>query len=531
MSSRSSQSISKLQSLNPSTLEVVGEVDCTRPEAVADIVRAARDGFPAWRDLGLEKRTKVLENARKLLLERTDDFARLITLEMGRPYVESVVMEMEASVDLLGYYVRKAPKFLKDKKVPLHNIFFKRRKSHIHFEPLGVLGVIAPWNWPLLIPLGFIAPGLLAGNAIVFKHSDLTPLLAVKIREVFLDAGVPEPVFQIVQGRGDVGAALVDAPTERIFFTGSTDVGRRVMEHASRSLKKAVLELGGSDPAIVCEDADIEIASSGIVWGGFNNCGQNCNGVERVYVHESVADRFIQRIVEKTGRLRVGDGMDPDTDVGPMASEAQMKKMESVVRAAQARGGKILCGGKRTPKLKGYFFEPTVVLWSRSNPAPADEELFGPVLFVTPVSGDDEAVGLANRSCFGLAASVWTKDGGRGERIACRIESGTVMVNDVVVSFGIADAGWTGVKMSGVGWVHGEKGLDEMVNIQYIHRDQQVHTQKFWWFPYSGKMIAAMKAGMRFMFGGILDRAKAAPAALKHFAAYLVLNRRRKDKW
>jgi acyl-CoA reductase-like NAD-dependent aldehyde dehydrogenase len=521
-----------LRSLNPSTLETVGEVEITRPEEVDEIVRKAREEYPAWRDLGLNKRTRVLKKAQRLLLERADGFARLITLEMGRPYVESVVMELEASVDLVGYYAGHAPKFLRDRNVPLHNIFFKRRKSRVHFEPLGVLGVIAPWNWPLLIPLGFIAPGLLAGNAIVLKHSELTPLLAVRIREVFLEAGVPEAVFQVVQGFGDAGAALVDARTERIFFTGSTEVGRKVMEHASRSLKKAVLELGGSDPALVCEDADIENASSGIVWGGFNNCGQNCNSIERVYVHESVAERFTGRVIEKAERLRVGDGMDPATDIGPLASEAQLKKTESIVRAARAAGGRVLCGGERLPSLKGYFFEPTVVLWSRSNPAPADEEVFGPLIHVTPVSGDDEAVRLANRSRFGLAASVWTSNGKRGEAIARRIESGTVMVNDAIISFGIAEAGWTGVKMSGVGWVHGEKGLDEMVNIQYIQRDPQFHMQKYWWFPYTGKMAEGMKAGMAFLFGrGILGRIAAVPAVLKHFAAYLLMNRRRKDKW
>jgi acyl-CoA reductase-like NAD-dependent aldehyde dehydrogenase len=431
----------------------------------------------------------------------------------------------------MGYYTRKAPGFLKDRRVPLHNVFFKRRKSYVHFEPLGVLGVIAPWNWPVLIPLGFIAPGLLAGNAIVFKHSELTPLVAEELRRLFLDAGVPEAVFQIVQGRGDVGAALVDAPTERIFFTGSTEVGQKVMAHASRSLKKAVLELGGSDPAIVCEDADIENASSGLVWGGFNNCGQNCNSVERVIVNESVADRLIEALVEKTKCLRVGDGMDPGTDVGPLASEAQLKKTEAVVRSAEAGGGRILCGGKRPEGLKGCFYEPTVILWSRANPAPADIELFGPVLYVTPAAGDGDAVRLANASCFGLAASVWTSDGERGERIGRAVESGTVMVNDVVVSFGIAEAGWTGVKKSGVGWVHGEKGLDEMVNIQYVHRDRQNHLQKFWWFPYSERMVRGMKAGMTFLFDRSLTRKAAAlPAVLRHFTGYLLLNRRRKDK-
>jgi acyl-CoA reductase-like NAD-dependent aldehyde dehydrogenase len=520
-----------LQSINPATLEMVGQVPVTPPETVAERVASAQAVFPAWRDAGLKTRIAALERARQLLLERSERFGRLITAEMGRPYVESMVMEMEASVDLMGYYCRKAPDFLRDRRVPLHNLFFKRRKSYIHFSPLGVLGVIAPWNWPVLIPLGFIAPGLLAGNAVVFKHSELTPLIAEELRRLFLDAGVPEAVFQTVHGGGDVGAALVDAKTERIFFTGSTEVGQKVMAHAARSLKKAVLELGGSDPAIVCDDADIDNASSGIVWGAFNNCGQNCNSVERVIVDASVADRLIEAVVEKTKRLRIGNGADPGTDVGPLASEAQLQKTEAIVRSATGRGGRVLCGGRRPQGMAGYYFEPTVIQWSRSNPAPADDELFAPVLYVTPSIGDGDAIRLANGSCFGLAASVWTTDRNRGERIGRAVESGTVMVNDVVVSFGIPEAGWTGVKKSGVGWVHGEKGLDEMVNIQYVHSDPQIRLQKFWWFPYSGRMVRGMKAGMTFLFDRRpLRKIAALPEVLRQFTGYLLLNRRRKDK-
>lgn len=529
MSSPRSESI--LKSFNPATLEIVGQVAVTPPEAVAEAVASAQAAFPAWRDAGLKTRISVLERARQLMLDRSERFARLITEEMGRPFVESMVMEMEAGVDLLGYYTRKAPDFLRDRRVPLHNVFFKRRRSYIHFSPLGVLGVIAPWNWPVLIPLGFIAPGLLAGNAVILKHSEMTPLVAEELRRLFLDAGVPEAVFRTVQGGGDVGAALVDAKTERIFFTGSTEVGQRVMAHASRSLKKAVLELGGSDPAVVCDDADIENASSGVVWGAFNNCGQNCNSVERVIVDASVADPFIEAVVEKTKRLRLGNGMDPGTDVGPLASEAQLKKTEAIVRAAESRGGRVLCGGRRPRGMAGYYYEPTVIQWSRSNPAPSDEELFAPILYITPSIGDGDAIRMANGSCFGLAASVWTADRKRGERIGRAIESGTVMINDVIISFGIGEAGWTGVKKSGVGWVHGEKGLDEMVNIQYVHSDPQLRMQKFWWFPYSEGMVRGMKAGMTFLFDRrILRKLAALPEVLRQFTGYLLLNRRRKDK-
>ena len=520
-----------LKSINPATLEVVGEVEATPPKKVESIVEQARQAFSVWRDLGLEARTRILKRAQQCLLDECEAFAGLITEEMGRPVVESMVMELEASVDLMGYYTKRAERFLGDRRVPLHNVFFKRRRSTLHFEPLGVLGVISPWNWPLLIPLGCIVPALLAGNAVVFKPSELTPLFGLKIRELFLEAGLPDGVFQVVQGAAAVGKALVESRVEKIFFTGSTAVGQEVMEEAARSFRKAVLEMGGSDPAIVCEDADLDVSSSGIVWGGYSNCGQNCNGVERVYVNETIARAFIDRIVEKVKQLRVGNGASPDTDVGPLASEAQRDKMENIVRNAVNKGAEVLTGGHRMDGLPGYFFEPTVILWDKAIPQPVDEEIFGPIVYVTPVKDDDEAVGLANRSTFGLAGSVWTASVRRGRQIAHRLESGTVMINDVIVSFGMSEVSWTGVKRSGVGWVHGEKGLDEMVNIKYINRDPQSHTQKFWWFPYNAGMVRGMKAGMDFLFARRLGaKLKSIPDVLRSFTGYLVLNRKRGDK-
>ncbi len=520
-----------VRSINPATLETLGEVEATAPDKVEGFVERAREGFPAWRDLGFEKRSEVIQKAQRFLLERSEEYARWITLEMGRSYVESLVLELEASVDLMGYYAKRARKFLGGRRLPVHNIFFKRRESTVHFQPLGVMGIISPWNWPLLIPLGFLVPALLAGNAVVFKHSELTPLFGVKIRELFLEAGVPEEIFQIVQGMGSVGAALVDSSVEKIFFTGSTAVGQKVMLRAARLLKPVVLEMGGSDPAIVCEDADLDITSSGIVWGGFNNCGQNCNGVERVYVHERVAEPFIDLVVEKAKQLRIGNGMNLEIDMGPVASQGQLLKMEAIVEMAVKMGAEVLTGGRRIENLDGYFFEPTLIRWDKSIPQPTDVEIFGPIITVTPVESDDEAVRLANRSSFGLASSVWTGDAEHGKRIARQLEAGTVMINDVVVSFGISEASWTGVKNSGMGWVHGEKGLDEMVNIQYINRDPQAHTQKFWWFPYTEEMVSAMKAGMNFLFGRSLRRRLSGlPRIVKNFTGYLLMNRRRGDK-
>jgi succinate-semialdehyde dehydrogenase/glutarate-semialdehyde dehydrogenase len=518
-------------SINPATLETVGEVKITTPESVETAVRTAWSGFPGWRDLGLFKRAEVIKSAQQLFLDRKEEVARLITLEMGRPFCESLVLEVQSSIDLMGYYARRAKKLLEDRRVPLHSIFFRRRESILHFEPLGVLGIICPWNWPLLIPLGGIVPALLSGNGVVFKPSEITPLTGELIREFFLDAGVPENIFQIVHGVGTTGSALVNSSVEKIFFTGSTEVGQKVMEQAAIGLKKSVLEMGGNDPAIICDDADQEITSSGMVWGGYSNCGQNCNGIERIYVHESIADSVIDNMLKKIKRLRVGNGMESHVDIGPLASEMQLKKIEAIVKNADEMGAECLTGGQRIKGLPGYFFEPTLYLWNRSISRPPDQEIFGPVVYITPVKDDEEAVQLSNNSTFGLTASVWTENVRRGREVAHLIEAGTVMINDVIVSFGITEASWTGIKNSGIGWVHGEKGLDEMVNIKYINRDPQSHSQKFWWFPYSQDMLTAIRAGMNFLFARNLKRRiSGVLKVIRFFSGYLLLNRKRSDK-
>lgn len=519
-----------LISRNPSTLAEVGRVPRTRPEDIPDLVRRARDAVPAWRDRGLDARIQIMKRAQDLLLQQSETVAELITLEMGRPFTEALAVEIEAGVDLLYYYWKHVHRFLRNRRVWLHHPFFMLRKSMIHFQPLGVLTNITPWNWPLLIPLGVIGPALLAGNAMLFKPSEYTPLTGERICDLFLQAGVPEDILINLHGGPDVGQAVVCSRTEKIFFTGSTQVGQIVMEQAAPSLKKVVLELGGHDPAIVCEDADADIASSGILWGAMNNCGQNCNGIERVYVHEHIADQFTDLLVNKTRKLRVGDGMDPNSDIGPLATEAQFQKILAIVQQAGASGMEILTGGKPIKK-KGYYFEPTVIRCDPHGPDIPDEEVFGPVVFVRPVCDDAEAIRLANDSQYGLAASVWTSRSRHGQRIAQQIESGSVMVNDSVVSFGITEAGWTGIKKSGVGWMHGEKGLDEMVNMQFINIDPHSGTQNFWWFPYGSEISDVLRAGMVLLFHRSgFKKLKALPAILRHLAGYLLINRKKSRK-
>jgi succinate-semialdehyde dehydrogenase/glutarate-semialdehyde dehydrogenase len=521
-----------ISSINPASLEICGKVKVSSHSEIYDAVQKAKDGFSYWAKLDLAKRVKIIKQAQQLLLNRAESIACLITEEMGRPLVESLSLELVGAIDLMDYYIRNAKSFLRDRSLPIHNPLFIRRKSLIINEPLGVMGIITPWNWPLLIPMGCIVPALLAGNTVVFKPSENTPLIGIEIKKLFRDAGVPEGIFQVVQGYASCGRSLLDSGIEKIFFTGNTEVGEKVMSRAAQSLKSTVLELGGNDPAIVCEDADIENCTSGILWGGFNNCGQNCNSIERVYVERSILDRFIGILIKKVKKLRVGDGKNEDIDLGPVATEMQLMKMASVVESALDKGGEILCGGHIMDTHTGYFFEPTVMRWKNSLNRVPDEEVFGPLIHVIPVSDIQQAVQLSNESSFGLAASVWTRNVKKGQSIARDIESGTVMINDSVVSFGIAEASWTGVKKSGIGWTHGQKGMDEMINIKYVCVDNQFRLQKFWWFPYSQRMNVAIKKAMSLLYSGkILKRLAAIPLTLKNFAGYLLKNRHRDDKW
>jgi acyl-CoA reductase-like NAD-dependent aldehyde dehydrogenase len=519
-----------LVSLNPSTLEPIGEVPITEPGRLPDIVKRSERAFERWGALALDDRVAIVRKAQDIMLAEADQIARMVSLEMGRPFTESFAIEAVASIDLLYYYWKHAYRFLRDRRVSLHNPILKRASSYIHFQPLGVMGNVAPWNWPLLIPLGVIVPALLAGDTLVYKPSEFAPLTGEMLREIFIRAGVPPDAYINIHGTGTVGEALVRSDVAKVFFTGSTRVGQMVMEQAASDLKKVVLELGGHDPAIVCEDANVEIASSGVLWGAMGNCGQNCNAIERVYAHRRVYDRLVAQVAQKCTTLRVGDPFDATTDIGPVATEGQLSKMRRIVDQARQSGMEVLAGGNSVQDAKGTFFEPTVIACTKEDSPIPDEEVFGPVMFIKRVEDDEEAVRRANSSRFALSASVWTTDSGRGTRIAGKIESGSVMINDSVVLFGVGEAGWTGIKKSGVGWMHGEKGIDEMVNMQFTYADAGPDSQKLWWFPYSKRMVDTMRNALVVLFSRNLFKRIAALPGVLDLVAYLFVNKPKKGK-
>ena len=491
----------ELESFNPATGERIGSVPTVTPDQVQGIVDDVAEVQPFWAQLSLSERAAYLRRAAQVLLDHSDDIAELLTKEQGKPRLESYTMEVLPTIDLLHWCADNGPKILAREPVRYPQIMMKQKKSAFSYEPLGVVGVIAPWNYPWSIPFGEVAIALMAGNGVVLKPASLTPLIGQRIQEVFERAGLPQGLVQTVHGGGAVGQALVESSAGKIFFTGSVEVGRRVGEECARRLKGSVLELGGKDPQIVCADANLANAISGAVWGGFANAGQTCSGIERVYVVEEVADRFIDGVVRKTTALTVGDPTDWNTEIGPMVSRDQYELVCELVDDAIAAGATRLCGGPiEVPGFSGHFIAPTVLTGVTHDMRIMQEEIFGPVVPIMRVESEAEAIRLANDSRFGLGASVWTLDREKGERIAEQIEAGMVWINDHSYTHGTCQCAWGGVKESGVGRSHSKFGFYECVNIKMLSWEPS-RMADAWWQPYDEVLGTAIRASMRLIYG------------------------------
>jgi succinate-semialdehyde dehydrogenase/glutarate-semialdehyde dehydrogenase len=487
-------------SRNPATGETLRECEGASAAEVGAAVARARAAQPAWAELGVRARLKILQRFQRLLYQNKDQIARAIARENGKPQVEALVAEVVVVLDAVRFLIENAPVALKPEPVPHGNLIMKTKSAHLVREPFGVIGVISPWNYPFSTPATEGLAALVAGNAVVVKPSEFTPLVALELASLLHEAGVPPDIFQVVVGDGSTGAALLEAPIDKLIFTGSVRTGKRVAETAAKKLLPVVLELGGKDPMLVLDDADLDVATSAAAWGAFMNAGQTCLSVERCYVHRSLCEKFLAMVVEKTGKLRIGNGMDPATDIGPMIHEQQLRVVEGHVEDAIARGARLLTGGRRLPELGPNFYAPTVLADVTHQMQIMREETFGPVLPVMAFATDDEAVHLANDSEFGLAASVWTSNRRRGEALARRIQAGTVMVNDVISCFGISEAPHGGVKSSGLGRAHGRLGLEEMVRVKYVDSDLLPRLAKVWWFGYGEEFARQMEGFVDFLF-------------------------------
>lgn len=489
-----------IKATNPATGERLGEFPCATAADVQAAVAAAHAAQPQWGALSVNERIRVLRRFQRTLFAQKDEVAALISDEAGKPRVEALLTEVVVTLDAVNFYAREAPRSLAPERVPHANPMLKAKRGWLVRKPYGVVGIISPWNYPFSIPASEMMAALVTGNAVVLKPSELTPMSALRLQAMMTEAGLPPGLFQVIVGDGPSGAALVDSAIDKLIFTGSVATGKKIAAVAAAKLMPVVLELGGKDPMIVLKDADLEIASSAAVWGAFMNAGQTCLSVERCYVQKDIFPAFIERCVEKTKRLRIGRGSDPESDVGPLITQPQLRTVEAHVADAVAQGARILTGGHRLPDLGDNFYAPTVLVDVHHGMKVMREETFGPLLPIMSFTTEDAAVALANDSQFGLSASIWTSDRRRGEALAGRIDAGAVMVNDVITGFGISEAPHGGVKSSGLGRTHGRAGLEEMVRTKYVDSDLLPRMPKVWWYGYGADFLGQIRGFVDVLF-------------------------------
>jgi acyl-CoA reductase-like NAD-dependent aldehyde dehydrogenase len=450
------------QSIDPRTGEVVGEHPIHDAEAVGNEVAAAREAQSAWDELGFSGRKQHLDRWRKLLVKRLDELAGVVCAETGKP-LEDAKLELVLVIDHLAWATSNAEKVLKRRKVS-PGVLMSNQTATVEYLPYGVVGVIGPWNYPAFTPMGSIAYALAAGNAVVFKPSELTPGVGEWLVKTFAEAVPDHPVFRLVTGFGQTGAALCQAGVNKVAFTGSTATGKRVMASCAENLVPVLVECGGKDALIVDSDADLAAAADAAVWGAMSNAGQTCIGVERVYVHDAVADRFLKMVSDRAAKLRPGG--EPGADFGPITMASQVNIIRDHIDDAIKRGGRAVVGGSHS--VCPPFVEPVVIADVPEDSAAITEETFGPTLVVQRVRDVDEAVAHANATKYGLGATVFSR--ARGVELARRLRSGMVAVNSVIAFAGVPALPFGGVGDSGFGRIHGADGLREFARPQSVTR-------------------------------------------------------------
>jgi len=494
----------RLQLKSPVTLEPIGEIEVTSEAGVRAAIERARKAQPEWGGLAVGERARVLWRVLDGVVKRQEEIVERVISETGKTRSEALQIEVFAACDSLAYYARRAERFLRPRKRRLHGVLRLMKKLQIHYRPLGVVGVISPWNGPFIMPMNPSVQALVAGNAVIVKPSEVTPFSAGLVAELFEEAGLPEGLLQVLTGDGETGAALIRSGVDKISFTGSVETGRKVAVACAEQLIPCTLELGGKDPMIVCADADLDSAAAGAVAGGFTNTGQYCCGTERVYVVEEVADAFIEKVVARAAQLR--QGCEGEFDVGAIFWPRQLEIIEAHVEDAVAKGARVLVGGRRNPLFKGLFYEPTVLTDVDHGMTVMQAETFGPILPIMRVKDEEEALRLANDTRYGLSATVWTRDEYRATKIAKALQAGGVCVNDMTVTYGVPEAPFGGVKESGVGQVNGESGLRGFCHALPVISDRFGGRQLRSFYPLSEAKDRSTQKLIRMLFGTPLGR-------------------------
>ncbi len=494
----------RLALANPATREPIGEIEVGHAADAVAAVERARKAQRDWAAQPISERARFMIRTLEVLLDRQDDVIETVLRETGKPRTEALQMEVYAVGDSLNYYAKNAARILRTEKRRLHGMLRLLKQLRIVYRPLGVVGVISPWNGPFVLAMNPSVQALMAGNAVILKPSEVTPFSGALAGELFDQAGLPDGLFQVLQGDGETGAALCRAGVDKISFTGSVATGRKVAVACAEQLIPCTLELGGKDAMIVCGDVQLDYAAAGAVAGAFMNTGHYCCGTERVYVVDSIADAFIENVVERVSRLRQGAA--GEFDVGAIFWPRQLEIIEEHMEDARRKGARVLTGGRRHPELDGLFYEPTVLVDVDHGMRIMREETFGPILPIMRVQDEEEAIALANDSPYGLGGNVWTRDAGKGFRIAQRLQTGSVCVNDMTMTYGIQEAPFGGRKESGIGQVNGETGLRGYCHAESIIIDRLGGRMSASRYPYSAEADAGMQKFMRLLWGSRFGR-------------------------
>ena len=519
--------MSKIVSRNPATGEILREFEQTSPVHLNEVFVKSREAQIKWASYSLKKRAYYLILLREMLLNQSEEIATIISSETGKPRFEALTHEVLPSVLLLTHFAKRGPKLLRDKKLSTWSVPY--RKSYLNYWPLGVVAVISPWNYPFMLPFTQIALSLMAGNSVILKPSEVTPLSGIKIQELCELAGLPVGIVQTILGDGTLGAALIDQKPGKIFFIGSPSTGRKIMEAASKHLIPVSLELGGKNPMIILPDADLDFASSAALWGAYMNSGQTCAQTGRIIIHESIAELFVLKFKEKAAQLRQGA---PNTseglDLGVATFENQKTVYESHIKDAKDRGAHFDLGGEMSSDRK--FLKPTLVSGSNiENTKAYLDETFGPLVALTTYKSIDEAVQKANQNQYGLTASIITKNASFGEEIAKRLEAGGIAINEAAsVLPGMPEAPWGGLKESGFGRVRSDDSIYEFVHIRHINRPKSrlFVFKSLWWVPYTDGQYTLITSFMGLFRRHYIDKARALPHFLWNLISLLKTERR-----
>ncbi|MCK5797822.1 MAG: aldehyde dehydrogenase family protein [Deltaproteobacteria bacterium] len=489
--------------MSPTTGMQIGTSPTDSVGDVFDAVKRSRAAQAAWAELPVKERARAIFRIRDYIVSNADALADTISQDNGKTRIDAMGTELLPAAMAAHYYAKHAKRFLSDKRLRPGNLLLANKISKITRVPLGVVGVISPWNYPFAIPFSEIVMALLAGNGVILKVATETQLVGRALERCIQAGELPEGLFAHLNVPGRLaGGAFLEAGIDKLFFTGSVPVGKKLMAKAAETLTPVSLELGGNDAMLVCADADLDRAVGGAVWAGLQNCGQSCGGVERIYVHASISDAFMEKLKTRVEALRVGPDVDHRCDLGAMTTTRQMVLVREHVADALDRGAAIFAQTSVPEGDTGNFLPAMVLTNVDHSMRVMREETFGPLLGVMKVATMDEAVSFANDSDLGLTASVWGQDRKSAEVLARQLRAGSVTINDHLMSHGLAETPWGGFKESGIGRTHGALGFDEMTQPQCIVHDYLPGVRRnMWWHPFSARVYEGLRGILDLLYG------------------------------